>query len=132
MPIANPTSGSRQESDWSVTWTFTIQDFPPTQAPPTQPPAVGKPSLSGQGNGALMPQSADVTLSWSAAAGATQYKVELWGGVYSRMTPCDWQSGTSCHIGQMWPGNVLWRVRARDGSGNESEWSDEWNFTILN
>lgn len=35
-------------------------------------------------------------------------------------------------IGQMWPSNVLWRLHARDSAGNESEWSDEWNFTILN
>ncbi len=121
-------NASGQETDWSDTWTFTIQNAPA----PTATAVSWKPSLSSPTNGALLPKSTDVTLRWNGLSGATQYRVELWGGVYSRMTPCNWQSGTSCHIGTMWPGNVLWRVQARDGSGHESAWSDEWNFTIQN
>jgi hypothetical protein len=48
------------------------------------------------------------------------------------MTSCDWQSGTKCHIGQMWPGTMSWHVKARDNNGRESDWSDTWTFTIYN
>jgi len=108
------------ESDWSNTWTFTIQ--PATQLP-------GKPSLSNPGNGESMAQSTDVTLNWNTAADAAQYKVELWGGQYGLVSPCDWQSGTSCHIGQMLPGTMSWHVKARNSAG-ESDWSDTRTFSI--
>jgi len=103
-----------------------------SNVPPTSPPAsLGKPSLVSQANGALLSPGTDITLQWNPVNGATQYLVEIWGGQYggTHATPCGWQSGTSCHIGTMSPGNVLWRVQARDGSGNLSPWSDEWNFT---
>ena len=92
---------------------------------------LSKPTLISPTNGALLPPGTDVTLQWNSVSGATQYLVEIWGGQYggTHATPCGWQSGTSCHIGTMSPGNVLWRVQARDGAGNLSPWSDEWNFT---
>lgn len=92
---------------------------------------LSKPTLVSPANGALLPPGTDVTLLWNSVSGATQYLVEIWGGQYggTHTTPCGWQSGTSCHIGTMSPGNVLWRVQARDGAGNLSPWSDEWNFT---
>jgi len=115
------------ESDWSDTWSFTIQNSPQ----PTSPPAPsGKPSLSSPSNGSSWAQSTDITLKWNSSSNAAQYKVELWGGPYDTMTPCDWQSNTSCHIGQMWPGIMSWHVKARDDSGTESDWSDTWSFTI--
>jgi len=135
-------NSSGQESDWSDTWTFTILGPTDTPTPtltitptpsvtPTPPPsAPAAPSLNNPPNVASLPRSTDVTLSWNAASNATQYKVELWGGPYSLMTPCDWQSGTSCHIGTMWPGTMSWHVKARNGSGQESNWSDTWSFTI--
>jgi len=156
-------NASGQESGWSDTWTFTVQErtatpapapptstpvpptptpvpptstpMPPTPTPvpptPTSPPAsAGRPVLSSPANGASMPQSTDVTLVWNTSSNAVQYKVELWGGPYSLMTPCDWQGSTSCHIGQMWPGTMSWHVRARNASGQESDWSDTWTFTI--
>jgi hypothetical protein len=92
--------------------------------------AVGAPTLSSPGNSASLPQTTEVTLRWNSVSGATQYKVELWGGPYSTMTPCNWQSGTSCRIGQMWPGTMYWKVKARDSRGQESGWSDTWSFTI--
>ena len=110
-----------QESEWSDTWTLTIQQSIPT---------VSTPTLSSPGNGSSMAQSTDVTLVWNAASSATQYTVEIWGGPYSKMTVCDWQGGTSCHIGQMWPGTISWHVKARGASGQESNWSDTWEFTI--
>jgi pimeloyl-ACP methyl ester carboxylesterase len=120
-----------QESSWSDTWTFTIQSATATPIPPTATPS-WRPSLSSPSNGASLPKNTDVTLRWNSLSGATQYKVELWGGPYSLMTPCDWQSGTSCHIGTMWPGNMVWHVKARNSSGQESSWSEDWNFTIQN
>jgi len=93
--------------------------------------SLSKPTLVSPANGALLPPGTDVTLQWNSVSGTTQYLVEIWGGQYggNHATPCGWQGSTSCHIGTMSPGNVLWRVKARDESGNESPWSDEWNFT---
>jgi hypothetical protein len=92
---------------------------------------LSKPSLSSPSNGALLPPGTDVTLRWNSVSGATEYLVEIWGGQYggTHNTLGGWQSGTSRHIGIMSPGNVLWRVKARNSSGVESPWSDEWNFT---
>jgi len=90
-----------------------------------------KPSLISPSNGALIPPGTNVTLQWDSVSGATEYLVEIWGGQYggNHATPCGWTSSTSCNIGTMSPGNVLWRVKARNSSGTESPWSDEWNFT---
>ncbi len=114
-----------QESEWSETWSFTIQE-----PPPTSPPVPERPTLASPANGSSWTQNTDITLVWNPAANATQYKVELWGGPYDRMTPCNWQSATSCHIGTMWPGTMYWRVKARNANGQESEWSETWSFTI--
>lgn len=140
-------NASGVESNWSETRAFTIIGPATTQPPATtvtptltptpsftpSPPPSGPsvPSLSSPGNGASLPQTTNVTLAWNAASNATQYQVELWGGPYSLMTPCDWQSGTSCRIGQMWPGVMAWHVKARNASGQESNWSDTWTFTVL-
>lgn len=111
-----------RESSWSDTWSFTVQE--------NRPPIADRPTLSSPGNGSSMPQSTEVTLTWNAAPNAAQYRVELWGGPYSNMVPCDWQDGTSCKIGTMWPGTMSWHVKARNASGQESDWSDTWSFTI--
>lgn len=92
--------------------------------------SLGRPSLLSPANGASILQNSDVTLSWNAQPAATQYKVEVWGGPYSKMTSCDWQSDVSCTIHQMWPGTISWHVRARDAGEQESDWSDTWSFTI--
>jgi|GEM_PF-3470930 hypothetical protein len=119
------------ESDWSDTWSFTIQQaITPTPTRTNVPPAANRPALSSPNNGASMAQSTEVTLVWNTASNATHYKVELWGGPYSTMTPCNWQSGTTCRIGTMWPGTMQWRIRAHNASGVESDWSDTWSFTI--
>jgi cell wall-associated NlpC family hydrolase len=98
-----------------------------------QPKNVGlsKPTLSSPSNGSLLPPGTDITLRWNLVSGATEYIAEIWGGQYggTHNTLGGWQSGTSRHIGTMSPGNVLWRVKARNSSGVESPWSDEWNFT---
>ena len=90
-----------------------------------------KPVLSAPSNGALLPPGTDITLVCNSVNGAAEYLFEIWGGQYggTHNTLGGWQSGTSRHIGTMSPGNVLWRVKARNSSGVESPWSDEWNFT---
>jgi hypothetical protein len=89
------------------------------------------PILSSPANNSSWPQSTIIELKWNSVAGATGYKVELWGGPYTTMVPCNWISGTSCWIGTMWPGTMYWHVKARDASG-EGDWSDTWSFVIQN
>ncbi len=90
------------------------------------------PTLVRPENGASLPQVTEIILMWKPVSGATEYKVELWGGPYDKvMTPCNWQKGrTACAIGQMWPGHMFWHVNARNDAGRESGWSDTWEFTI--
>jgi len=98
---------------------------------PTPPVSVqGAPSLSQPDNLSSLSQNKEITLIWNSSANASQYQVDLWGDPYGSMTPCDWQSGTSCRIGTMYPGTFSWHVRARNASGQESEWSNTWTFTI--
>ncbi|RIK28709.1 MAG: hypothetical protein DCC52_08080 [Chloroflexi bacterium] len=101
-----------KESDWSDTWSFTIR-----QSLQNVPLSLSAPELAAPGKGSSRPKSTDIFLRWDSVLGADEYRVELWGGPYSAMTPCDWQSGTSCHIGQMWPGTMY-------------DWSETWSFTI--
>lgn len=88
------------------------------------------PTLSSPPNGASLPQSTSVLLAWNTAANADQYEVELWGGPYSLMTPCNWQVSVGCFIGQMWPGVMYWHVKARNATSDESNWSATQTFTI--
>lgn len=115
-------NASGQETDWSDTWSFTIEE--------NQPQKPDRPSISSPGNGESMLQSTEVILRWNGANNAAQYRVEVWGGPYSNMVPCDWQNDTSCKIGQMWPGTISWHVKSRSADGQESDWSDTWTFTI--
>ena len=92
--------------------------------------APARPILSSPGNNTNWPQTTVIELKWNAVPGATQYEVELWGGPYTTMVPCNWVNGTSCWIGTMWPGTMYWHVKARDASGNEGDWSDTWSFII--
>jgi hypothetical protein len=112
---------------------YNLLSSPPPQPSPTPPPpsGLGSPTLVSPSNGALLSPGTDITLQWNSVNDATQYLVEIWGGQYggTHAQPCGWQSGTSCHIGTLSPGNVLWHVMAKDGSGNFSSWSGDWNFT---
>ncbi len=132
---ARSTSG--QESEWSDTWSFTVEEETESEATPTSPTptvsaqsSVEKPILSKPANSSSWSKSTEIKLTWEAVSGADEYKVELWGGPYDTMTPCDWQSRKSCYIGIMWPGTMSWHVKARSSSGQESEWSDTWSFTV--
>lgn len=119
-------SAGGKESGWSQTWTFTIQE----QGTPTAIPAPNAPVLKAPGNNVVISSDTEVILKWKQSPDATEYKVELWGGPYDRMTPCNWQAATSCYIGRMWPGTMYWRVKARNTAGQESDWSETWSFTV--
>jgi len=109
------------ESDWSPTWTFTIQP---------QPTAPSAPSLSSPGNGSSNPYNYNLTFQWNSVSGATGYQLEWWGGTYSTMQPCVWTTSTSCPIGTIIPGYTYsWHVKAHNSYG-ESGWSPTWTFTI--
>lgn len=81
-------------------------------------------------NGATLTANTEVDLAWPTISDKVEYKVELWGEPYSTMTPCNWQGGTYCHIGVMWPGHTYsWHVMGRNNAG-ESGWSPTYTFTI--
>lgn len=108
-----------------ITYTLTNSSIP-TESTPAGVPALSQPS-----NGSVLQENTAVTLSWNTAQNAVNYRVELWGDNYSLMVPCDWQPGTSCQIGTMWPGfTYFWHVKSRNLSGQESDWSSTWSFTI--
>ncbi len=130
--LYTPASGISPVRKTSATNPAVLTLPPPVQSAITQTLVSGKPSLASPGDGSSMDQSTNVTLSWNKLASATQYKVELWGGSYNVvMIPCDWQGATSCHIGRMWPGTMLWHVKARYGNAQDTNWSDTWRFTIV-
>jgi len=90
----------------------------------------GTPTPTSPSNGSTRPQSSAVVFAWNPVAGASQYKVELWGGVYSLMTPVDWKNVTSFTIASMWPGGpYYWHVKAKNSSG-ESDWSPTVSFSV--
>lgn len=131
-PVVDGVSWLRDDG---IYWDIVVQPATSTQPPVrTAPPQVvlpaSAPTLSSPGNGSGFAQTTQVVLSWNRASNAVAYKVELWGGPYSLMTPCNWQTGTSCWIGQMWPGTMYWHVKARNSAGQESDWSSTWSFAI--
>ena len=90
------------------------------------PPIPTRPTLTNPRDGGTFSPNDDIAFSWNPSPNATEYKVETSG---STVRGCDWQSGTSCRVGQL-PGGILrWHVKARNASG-ESDWSDTWSITI--
>ena len=78
----------------------------------------------------MVPSNNDMTFFWNAAAGATEYLMEWWGGSYSTMQPCGWSSATSCYVGHVAEGSTYsWHVKARNDAG-ESPWGSTWTFTV--
>lgn len=124
LPTSRPTSTS------VIISTLTPTVFPTPTV--TVPPVTERPTLSSPGNGSEWPGSSYITLAWNPVPNAAEYQVVIWGGAYNTVTPCQWQIGTSCDIGQMLPGKVYWRVQARDSNGQKTDWSDTWSFTIFN
>lgn len=110
---------SAGESNWSNTWTFTIQAS-------VQPPSA--PNLSNPANGATLNRSDSVNLSWNALTNATAYYAEFWGGPNLNLNS-GWITGTNYPVGSTWGGSYQWRVRARNSAG-EGPWSETRSLTI--
>lgn len=120
------------DNDWtyagSQSYSFVLTSALPT--PTTAPPATCEgPSLSNPSNGALL-NSPNLTLSWNSLSGASEYKLEIWGGDFggNHQSPCGWSSSTSCSINNLGKYNYMWRVLAKK-NGQECA-SQEWNFTL--
>jgi hypothetical protein len=86
------------------------------------------PVLTAPDNGAALPTTQDVTLSWSTSC--PQSYVELSGAPYSTLNFGGWRTSTSVHIGQMWPGVFSWHVTTADANGVVSSWSETRTFGI--
>ncbi|MBN2385670.1 MAG: fibronectin type III domain-containing protein, partial [Anaerolineales bacterium] len=85
--------------------------------------SVSTPGLNSPANNATLNRNDNVSLSWNTASGATQYYVEFWGGPSISLNS-GWISGTNWSLGTQWAGTYQWRVKARNGSGVESSWSE--------
>ncbi len=94
------------------------------QTRPLVPPTLNSPS-----NGAIFNRSDNITLSWNSSSGATQYYAKFWGGPSLNLNS-GWTANLSWSIGSQWGGSYQWRVKARNGSGAESGWSETRSLTI--
>jgi murein DD-endopeptidase MepM/ murein hydrolase activator NlpD len=101
-----------------------------TAAPPANAPASScdAPSIGGPDAGSSQGSTQDVSLSW--ASNCAQTYAELSGAPYGILSFGGWQSTTSVHIGQMWPGTYSWHVKGKSASGQETSWSASRSFTI--
>ncbi len=104
-------------SDWSEAWVFTTKFAAPLLKKPTDK---------------AITQNADVVLSWSAVAGATEYNVVIASDAGLKNVLFDGKSsGDSSHAYGMYEvgKTYYWKVRARDAK-NEGYWSEVRSFTI--
>jgi|GEM_PF-3264269 len=107
---------SAGESDWSDTWTFTIQPQPQPPAPPHDPnPA----------NGATL--SYRTTLDVSVQGDGDEFRIHVWGANYDRWR--DWEASRSLHLDGLTSQTYNLQAQARNSAGT-SNWSDVWTFTI--
>jgi PKD repeat protein len=90
--------------------------------------APSAPSLSSPGNGQVFGRYDAVTLVWNSN-GAYQYLPEFWGMPDNGISQLPWQTGTSLTIGGgVWGGTYSWHVKARNSSGQVSDWSETRSF----
>jgi murein DD-endopeptidase MepM/ murein hydrolase activator NlpD len=103
-----------------------------TATPESKPPvsSCNAPSLDAPGSGSSLGSTQDVSLSW--ATNCSQTYAELSGSPYGTLSFGGWQTATSVHIGQMWPGSYTWHVKGKSASGQETGWSATRSFTIQN
>ena len=105
---------------------------PTVTVPPAPKAAAGScdvPSLNAPGSGTSFGSTQDVSLSWSG--NCSQTYAELSGAPYGTLSFGGWQTTSNVHIGQMWPGTYTWHVKGRSASGQETNWSATWTFSIL-
>ena len=103
---------------WSSVWYFTLD----TVAPDI-------PVLSSPVDGFVTTSSRPV-LRWGAAAGAYSYEVQLDltnppGAIVSET-----RGRSYSPPGPLMAGMYFWRVRAKDGAGNVSDWSDIYSMVV--
>ncbi|MGA3058098.1 MAG: peptidoglycan DD-metalloendopeptidase family protein, partial [Candidatus Limnocylindrales bacterium] len=103
-----------------------------TPTPEPKPPvsSCSAPSLGAPAAGSSFGSAQDVSISWST--NCSQTYAELSGGPYASLSFGGWQTATSVHIGQMWPGTYTWHVKGKSASGQETGWSATRSFTIQN
>jgi PKD repeat protein/uncharacterized protein (DUF2141 family) len=90
--------------------------------------APSAPSLSSPGNGQVFGRYDAVNLVWNSN-GSYQYLVEFWGMPDNGMSQLPWQTGTSLTIGGgVWGGTYSWHVKARNSSGQVSDWGETRTF----
>ena len=113
---AGRTSG--EVGPWSQTRSFTIDTTP------TLPP-----TLTSPGNGAYL-QLLSVDLSWSAASGASSYRVMI-DNVAEFSSPLEnaITTGISYNKSGLSNGKYYWKVASRDLVGNEN-YSGVWEFVV--
>ncbi|MBI5934514.1 MAG: fibronectin type III domain-containing protein [Chloroflexi bacterium] len=99
-------------------WSFTTQTLAPSA-----------PTLSSPANGTTFNRTDSVVLSWNASSGATQYYAEFSGGPNININS-GWTSNISWTLNSQWGGVYQWRVKARNGSGVESGWSEVRTLNI--
>jgi hypothetical protein len=114
----------RKNSAVVVTVTAEPKSEPKSQVP-------GIPVLISPENESENTTKSQIVLRWKPTLNAFSYRIELWGGQYNLMKPCNGVKDTKCEIGTMWPGKMYWRVKAISSNGQESEWSQTWSFTVL-
>jgi len=96
---------------------------------PTNPPGFCMiQSLNSPGSNVSFASTQDVSLSWST--NCSQAYAELSGAPYGTLSFGGWQSASSVHIGQMWPGTYTWHVKGKSYANIETSWSATWSFTI--
>jgi hypothetical protein len=110
-------------SDWSETWSFTID---------TIPPAV--PVLASPAKGEIIIDTTP-TLQWNAASDATSITYE-WQVTHDAGFSSIYLSSTTTAISYTFISplpcdSYYWRVRAKDAAGNIGGWSDSWYFLML-
>ncbi len=80
-------------------------------------------------NGAVIPRTSPVVLSWSAPPDAAEYFVELRRDG-NLVADSGWITTTSYDFGLRPGGTYTWRVKARDATSYESPWSEAWMLTV--
>ncbi len=114
-------TNSRGSSPFSAAWSFTTSQVTPDVPSLTSPPNGGK-------NQPLNP-----ILSWSAATGASSYRVQVsTNGSFTSTLYLDTTiTATSKQIGPLSSKtSYYWRVSAI-GSGGQSPWSSTWGFETI-
>ncbi|MBY9000332.1 MAG: hypothetical protein KGD64_05425 [Candidatus Heimdallarchaeota archaeon] len=107
-------------SDWSETWSFTVDATGPDQ-----------PSLSSPANGTLSNDNLPQLIASIVSTAVTyQFQIALTDSfdtlIIDIVVPANYYDAVSALI----DGTYYWRARAADSLSNWSDWSETWSFTI--